>query len=158
MRIAELIVLAVVALGIGWLMATGWQSLIASLFTDIGATVITSSPDALPTERIGVTLITGLSVLVSVLITRIAERMTGRCIWPVWGIFLALLIGENLGIGLRLVTIATVTLPAAVDMAVGGTPVIDLAAADLIAWALAGLASAAVVCLGLVVVMGQPQE
>ncbi len=147
-----------VALLTGWLMATGWQSLIASAFAGSGATVITSRIDALPIERLGITLLTGLAVLVALSISRIAQRMTGRCIWPVWGLFLLLLIGENLGIGLRLVTIATITLPAAVDVAGGGTPVIDLAAANLIAWTIAGLLSAAAISLGLVLAMGQLEE
>ena len=152
------IALTAVALLIGWLMATGWQSLIASAFANSGATVITSRIDALPIERLGITLLTGLSVLVSLTISRIAQRMTGRCIWPVWGLFLLLLIGENLGIGLRLVTIATITLPAAVDVASGGTPVIDLAAANLTAWTVAGLVSAAAISLGLVLAMGQMEK
>lgn len=155
MKTTHLIALAAVALLIGWLMATGWQSLIASSFAGSGAAVITSHPGALPAERVGITLLTGLAVLVAYLISRIAEHVTGRCIWPVWGLFLLLLIGENLGIGLRLVTIATITLPAAVDAAGGGTPVIDLAAANLTAWTVAGMASAATISLGLVLAMGR---
>ena len=78
--------------------------------------------------------------------------------WPLWGIVLALLIGENLGLGLRLITLATVTLPAAVDAAHGSTPVIDLAAADLAVWAGAGIASAGVISIGLLAIMGRLED
>jgi hypothetical protein len=157
LRPARLPALAGLALGAGWLMAVGWQSLIASSFTGSGATVL-APPEPLSAERLGLTLITGLGVLIAVLIERAATRISGRCIWPVWGLLLALLIGENLGIGLRLITLATVTLPAAVDLAPGSIPVIDLSQADLVAWALAGLISGGVMSLGLVVAMGRLEE
>ena len=150
--------MAIVALAIGWLMATGWQSLVQSSFEGSGAAVVVTHPGALPAEVVAITLLTGLSALVAISIEQLAVRMVGRSVWPAWGILMALIIGENLGIGLRLVTLATVTLPEAVDMAHGTAPVIDLAAADLANWALAGMVSAAILSLGLVVAMGKLSE
>ena len=158
MTTARFILLALVTLALGLGIATGWQSLVASSFASSGAAVITSQVGALPAERVGITLLTGVGVLAALLIQRGATAMTGRCIWPLWGILLALLIGENLGIGLRLVTLATVTLPAAVDQAHGGTPVIDLAQADLIAWAAAGMASGGLISFGLLAAMGRMED
>ena len=155
MKGTHLVVLAIFTLGIGWLMAIGWQHLIASVFTNHGAAVIVTHPGALPAERVGITLITGLSVLIAVLIEQAADRFTGRCILPVWALLLALVVGENLGIGLRLVTLATVTLPEAISAAHNATPVIDLATTNLTGWAVAGLVASGVVSLGLVVVMGR---
>ena len=152
------IILGLIALGIGFLMATGWQYLVASSFKSSGASLIITDIGALPAEKVGIILLTGSAVLLALLLQQTAEHMTGRCIWPLWAILLALLIGENLGIGLRLVTLATVTLPAAVELAGTTTPVIDLAESDLISWAAAGLASGGVLSLGLLVAMGWMED
>ena len=152
------IILGLVSLVIGFLMATGWQYLVASSFTSSGAALITTDLGALPAEKAGIILLTGTAVLLAVLLKQTAEHLTGRCIWPLWGIFLALLIGENLGIGLRLVTLATVSLPAAIELAGTSTPIIDLSNSNLIAWAAAGLASGGVISLGLLVAMGGMED
>jgi hypothetical protein len=152
------ILLGLIALGAGFLLANGWQHIVVSSFESSGAALIITDPGALPAEKVGLILLTGTAMLLAVLLQQTAEYLTGHCIWPLWGILLALVIAENLGMGLRLVTLATVTLPAAIELAGTSTPIIDLAETNLIGWAAAGLASGGVLSLGLLVAMGWMEE
>ena len=146
--------------GAGWLLALGWQAVVHSALESSGAQLVTTDPSAVLLDKVAVAAVTALMAPAAAGLMALARRIVGRSAWPLWLVVGVLFIGENLAISLRLITLATITLRAAVEAAVpqGQPPTVDLAAAALAPWALAGVVSGAVLSMGLLLVLGQLQE
>ena len=91
---------------------------------------------------------------------RILVAATRRAPQPLWMLLVALIVGVNLGATLRLMALATQTIPAALRAAAEEDIllVLDPSTAPLAIWALGGLLGAAVVSLGVLTTMGLVSE
>jgi len=148
--------LGMLLLAVGWLAGGLWQQIITDAFQSTGAELITSSPSSAATDRAAYALVTGGALLLAAGIRLVLLKVAGRSLWPLWLLVVALLIGENLSVGLRLVALATITLPAAVGVAAAtnAPPILDISQATIAPWALGGMMGAGVVALGMLTVMG----
>jgi len=141
---------------LGAILAFSWHHIIRSAFYSSGAEIVITDPSAIFIDQIIVVLLTAALGTLAGLIAAIAERAAGQSVWPAWSLIFILLIGENLAIGLRMVALATLSLPHTVAMAAATktTPTLDLNDALLAIWAVGGIAGAAAVSLGLLITVG----
>ncbi|MEL6342479.1 MAG: hypothetical protein AAFV53_05060 [Myxococcota bacterium] len=145
----------------GYGLAIGWQGVVVGAFESSGAQVLIAAPSALLIEQAWIAVVTGLIVPLAEAIRAIAGRVAGRSIWPGWVLWVAMAMGENLSMGLRMVALATIDLPRQIAAAAdGAAPVLDLRTVSLDAWATAGVVGAAAISLGILIAFGliSPEE
>ncbi|MFT4975656.1 MAG: hypothetical protein ACI8S6_001543 [Myxococcota bacterium] len=150
------IALATILLLVGWLLGSFWQQLIIDTFTETGAELIVTQPGTAAADLAAYTFITGAASLLAAAISAILLKVTGERVWPVWLLAICLLVGENLSVALRMVALATLTLPHAVGVAVAThtAPLLDLSEATIAPWAAGGMLGAGVILLGMLTVTG----
>ena len=148
--------MGIALLVLGWLGGDLWQQVIISTFQDTGANLIMTSPGTGALDQLVFTLLTGAVALLAVAIRAVLVSVTGRSMWPDWGLALALLIVENLAVMLRIVALATLTLPQAVGIAASQntTPTLDISTALISPWAFGGILGSAVLIIGMLTAMG----
>ena len=148
--------MGMVLLVVGWLSGGLWQQVIIDAFQGSGAHLVTTSPASVAIDQVLFILLTGSVSVLAVGIRALLVAVTGRSAWPDWGLALALLIGENLSVMLRMVALATLTLPQAVGIAASQntTPTLDMSTATIAPWAFGGILGSAVLIISMLTVMG----
>lgn len=156
MSAIRIILLGAVLLVVGWLLGGLWQQLIIDAFQDTGAQIVVSDPAAGGRDRALYTLLTGSASVLAVGVQALLVQVTGKSRWPLWLLAVLLLLGENLSVMLRMVALATLSLPHAVGVAAATNvaPTLDISEATIAPWALGGLLGAAVIMAGMLTVMG----
>lgn len=160
MSALRIIALGSLLLVVGWLLGGLWQQIIIDAFQDTGAQLVASDPTAGARDRVFYTLLTGAASLLALGVQQLLVQVTGRARRPLWLLVLLLLLGENLSVMLRMVALATLTLPHAVGVAAATNvaPVLDISTATIAPWALGGLLGSAVIMAGMLTVMGLLDE
>lgn len=148
--------MGIALLMLGWLGGELWHQVIVSTFQSTGAKLIVTHPEAGALDLLVFALLTGAVSLLAVAIRALLVSVTGRSLWPDWGLALALLLGENLAVMLRIVALATLTLPQAVGIAASQntTPTLDISTATISPWAFGGILGSAVLIIGMLTAMG----
>jgi len=147
------LLLTIAATGFGWLAAVGWRFGLADAFTNSGALIANSNPDAITHQIFIITIMTGVCGPIAHAVELGVSRQFGQCQWPAWAILIAMIIGENLSLALCMVAQATISVPAAMNAATT-VPTLDLSTINLIPWAAGGLFGGLVIAIALVLVFG----
>ena len=156
----RLLGLTLVLGGVGIGLGVGWATLLRRAVESSGAPGVASAPGTLTLDLVGLAVVTAGLGGAAVLLRGGLRRLVGHAAGPLWTTVGALLIGENLALALRLITLATLTMRDAVELSAvtGAPPTVDLAAAPLAPWAAAGVLSGMVLVGGLMIVLAQLRE
>lgn len=154
------LLLAAGLLILGGLLGRMWQGIITGAFASTGAQVAIVQPLAGARDLVLFAIVVVAASPLAQGLQRILVAATRRAPQPLWTLLVALLVGVNLGATLRLMALATQTIPAALRAAAEeGIPlVLDPSTAPIALWALGGLLGSAVVSLGVLTTMGLVSE
>lgn len=156
MKILHPLLLTVLLFILGGTTGALWQQMILQAFESTGADVLVSNISAPFKDRALYTITTAMIAPLALGIQKILQLATGHHQWSIWTLSTVLFVGEMLSVSLRMVALATITLPHALSVAAatGAAVVLDLADATIAPWAFGGIWGAAVVLLGMLTVVG----